>query len=267
MIDIHCHLLPGMDDGAKTLEESISMVRMAAASGTTDIVATPHANPRYCFDPELIERKVAELRRATNDLVQIHVGCDFHLSATNIEDALANPSKYTINHRSYVLVEFADFVIPPTSIEIFRRMRAAGMTPIITHPERNRLLQADLEQIRRWVEDECLVQVTAQSFLGRFGKSAKDTADDLMTSGLVHFVASDAHGPKDRTPDLAEAHRYVASICGSGQAERLFVGNPKAALLGEPLEWFDSMPRKRRRWYQFFAKRSPGLVDSRQLGE
>ena len=267
MIDIHCHILPGMDDGAKTLEESISMVRMAAASGTTDIVATPHANPQYRFEPEVIERKVSELRSATCDAVQIHVGCDFHLSATNIEDALANPTKYTINHRSYVLVEFADFLIPPTSTEIFRRMRVAGMTPIITHPERNRLLQINLEQIRGWVENECLVQVTAQSFLSRFGKSAKDAADDLMRSGLVHFVASDAHGPKGRTPDLAEAYRYVASTYGPSQAERLFVANPKAALLGEPLEWFDSMPRKRRRWYQFFAKRWPGLLDSPPLGE
>jgi len=267
MIDIHCHILPGMDDGAKTLEESISMVRMAAASGTTDIVATPHANPRYCFDPEAIELKVAEVRRATNDLVNIHEGCDFHLSATNIEDALANPTKYTINHRSYVLVEFADFLIPPTSTEIFRRMRAAGMTPIITHPERNRLLQSDLEQIRAWVEDECLVQVTAQSCLGRFGKSAKDAADDLMTRGLVHFVASDAHGPKDRTPDLAEAYRYVASTYGSDQAERLFVANPKATLVGEPLEWFEPAPPKRRRWYHLFGRRGPGLGDSPQLGD
>jgi protein-tyrosine phosphatase len=267
MVDIHCHILPGMDDGARTLEESISMVRMAFASGTTDIVATPHANPQYPFDPEVIERKVSELRSAIGAAVQIHVGCDFHLSATNIEDALANPTKYTINHRSYILVEFADFLIPPTSTEIFRRMRVGGMTPIITHPERNRLLQADLEHIRTWVEDECLVQVTAQSLLGRFGKSAKDAADDLMRSGLVHFVASDAHGPKDRTPVLAEAYRYVASTYGTGQADRLFVTNPKAALMGEPLEWFESVPRKRRRWYQFFGRRDPNPVDSPQVAE
>jgi protein-tyrosine phosphatase len=254
MIDIHCHILPGVDDGAKTFEESISMLRIAAASGTTDIVATPHANPRYCFDPEMNELKIRELRRATDNLVRLHLGCDFHLSATNIEDALMNPTKYAINHRSYVLVEFSDFLIPPTSAEIFRRMRARGMMPIVTHPERNQLLQSDQEQIEAWVENECFIQVTAQSFLGRFGKQAKDVADDLMRAGVVHFVASDAHDPEDRAPILSEAYRYVASTYGSDQAERLFVANPKAILSGDPLEWFELEPRKKRKWYQLSGR-------------
>jgi protein-tyrosine phosphatase len=251
MIDIHCHILAGLDDGAKTLEESISMVRMASDSGTTDIVATPHASPHYRFDAEIIELKIAELRRATDNRVNLHAGCDFHLSATNIEEALVNPTKYAINHRSYILVEFSEFLIPPTSAEIFRRMQAAGVTPIVTHPERNQLLQSDPEQIEAWVENECLIQVTAQSFLGRFGKRAKDVADHWMRAGVVHFVASDAHDPEDRVPVLSEAYRYVASTYGSDQAERLFVANPKATLSGEPLEWLEAEPKKKRKWYQF----------------
>jgi protein-tyrosine phosphatase len=113
MVDIHCHLLHGLDDGAKTLDESIAMVRVALAAGRTDIVATPHANPQFHFDPDLIEQKLSELRRATDHKLRIHSGCDFHLSATNIEDAQAHPTKYAINHRSYVLVEFSDYLIPP----------------------------------------------------------------------------------------------------------------------------------------------------------
>jgi protein-tyrosine phosphatase len=249
MIDIHCHILPGIDDGAKTLDESISMARVAATLGTTDIVATPHANQHYSFDPEVIEQKVEELQRAVGDLVRIHVGCDFHLSATNIQDALANPTKYAINHRSYVLVEFSELLIPPTSGEIFARMRDAGMTPIITHPERNRHLQVGLEQIRAWVQDECLVQVTAQSFLGRFGKAAKEAADSLMNAGLVHFVASDAHDPENRRPDLRGAYGYIAETFGSAAAERLFVTNPGAALLGEPLDCSEPVLQKKRKWY------------------
>jgi protein-tyrosine phosphatase len=251
MIDIHCHILAGVDDGAKTLEDSISMVRMAYASGTTDMVATPHANPQYRFDAEIIDRKIAELRRATDNVVNLHVGCDFHLSATNIEDALVNPTKYAINHGSYILVEFSEFLIPPTSAEIFRRMQEAGVTPIVTHPERNQLLQSDPEQVEAWVENDCLVQVTAQSFLGRFGKRAKDVADHWMTTGAVHFVASDAHDSRDRTPVLSEAYHYVQNTYGSDQAERLFVANPKAALSGEPLEWFEPEPKKKRKWFQF----------------
>ncbi len=252
MIDIHCHILPGVDDGAKTLEESISMLRMASASGTTDIVATPHANPHYRFDPEIIDLKLAELRRASNNLLNLHVGCDFHLTARNIEDALVNPTKYAINHGSYILVEFSEFLIPPSSAEIFRRLRAAGLIPVVTHPERNQLLQSDPKQIEAWVDDECLIQVTAQSFLSRFGNRAKDLADHLMRTGAVHFVASDAHDTQDRTPVLSEAYRYVASTYGSDQAERLFVVNPKAALSGEPLEWFEAEPNeKKRKWYRF----------------
>jgi protein-tyrosine phosphatase len=254
MIDIHCHLLAGLDDGAKTLEESIAMVRMAAAAGTTDIVATPHANPHYPFDPELNELKLRELRQATHNLVRLHLGCDFHLSATNIEDALLNPTKYAINHQSYVLVEFSEFLIPPSSREIFRRMQAVGMTPIVTHPERNRLVQSDPELVEGWIENECLIQVTAQSFLGRFGKRAKEIADGFMAAGAVHFIASDAHDAENRTPVLAEAYRYIANTYSSDEAERVFIANPGATLSGQPLEWFEAEPRKKRKWYQFSGR-------------
>lgn len=254
MIDIHSHILAGLDDGAKTLADSVLMVKMAAASGTTDIVATPHANPQYAFNPELVEQKIADLQRATGNLLNIHLGCDFHLSATNVQDALACPTKYAINHRCYVLVEFSDFAIPPSAAEIFRKMQTAGMLPIITHPERNALLQRNLKQIKVWVDQECLVQVTAQSFLGRFGKRAKNFADELMSNGLVHFVASDAHDAVDRTPVLSEAYRYVATAYGSDLAEQVFVTNPRAALLGGALEPFEAELSRTRKWHDFFGK-------------
>jgi protein-tyrosine phosphatase len=254
MVDIHCHILPGVDDGAATLEQAVSMVRIAAAAGTTDIVATPHASPRYSFDPELIGLKISELRQATNNLVRIHSGCDFHLSATNIQDALAYPTKYVINHRTYLLVEFSDFLIPPTTDEIFDRMRAVGIVPVITHPERNGRLHDRIDQIRAWVAGDCLVQVTAQSFLGRFGKSAKTFADALMKNSLIHFVASDGHDPKDRPPVLDEAYRYIADTYGASRAAALFVTNPRAALTGEPLEPLESTPMKRK-WYERLKNR------------
>jgi protein-tyrosine phosphatase len=144
-------------------------------------------------------------------------------------------------------------------------MRAAGMTPIITHPERNQLLHVRLKTIQAWVENECLVQVTAQSFLGRFGKRAKDFAGDLMRRGLVHFVASDAHDSGDRSPSLAEAYRYIASTYGPNQAERLFVENPMVILLGESIEPLDESlepepPLKKRKWYQFLGGRRHGSL-------
>jgi protein-tyrosine phosphatase len=223
-------------------------VRMASAAGTTDIVATPHANARYNFDPEAIARKIEELAQATDHVVRIHPGCDFHLDANNIQDALAHPTKYAINQLCYVLVEFSDFLIPPSTGEILARLRDAGMIAIITHPERNRLLHERVDEISYWVDDGCLVQVTAQSFLGRFGKSAKSFADQLMERALVHFVASDGHDTVDRPPVLSEAYRYVEKKFGDARAEALFVTNPRATLTGEPIEPFAAEPKKRK-WY------------------
>ncbi|MCX6633009.1 MAG: hypothetical protein NTW28_35895, partial [Candidatus Solibacter sp.] len=121
MIDIHSHILPGLDDGSKSLEESAEMVRQAAAAGTTDIVASPHANQKYPFDPLVVERKIGELQAAAGDSPRIHYGCDLHLSMENIADALHLPGKYSINHRGYLLVEFSDLLIPKTADQIFAR--------------------------------------------------------------------------------------------------------------------------------------------------
>ena len=161
MIDIHSHILPEQDDGSKSLEESVEMLVMARASGTTDIVATPHANSEFRFDPAEVEQKIAQLQKAVGGLPRIHYGCDFHLTPENIEDALGSPGKYSINHRGYLLVEFADTFIPKATSQIFERMLDADLHPIITHPERNALLQKRLPDLESWVEMGCLIQVTA----------------------------------------------------------------------------------------------------------
>src|SRR5438046_1222974 len=104
MIDIHSHILAGLDDGARSLEESVAMVRMAAAAGTTDIVASPHANQTYAFDVQAVEAKIGELQQALGSSPRIYFGCDFHLTPENIADALSAWEKYSINHRGYLLV-------------------------------------------------------------------------------------------------------------------------------------------------------------------
>jgi protein-tyrosine phosphatase len=249
VIDIHSHILHGLDDGATTLEESVAMVRMAAAAGTTDIVATPHANNRYGYDPEVVEQKLAELRHAAGGAVRIHRGCDFHLTPENIADALCSPAKYSIGGNGYLLVEFSDHMVPETAAEIFGRMLTAGLRPIVTHPERNLLLQKKLELIEDWVERGCLVQVTAYSPLGRFGKTAKAVADRLLMSGLVHFLASDAHDCKHRPPALAEAWKHVAGEFGEPAARALLETNPAAALAGSAKA--PAAAKARRKWFGF----------------
>jgi protein-tyrosine phosphatase len=251
IIDIHSHVLPGLDDGSKSLEESVEMLRQAANAGTTDIVASPHANQEYVFDPRIVEQKIAELQAAVGDTPRIHYGCDFHLTLENVEDALRLPGKYSIDHRGYLLLEFSDFHIPKTMDELFARMMQVGLRPIVTHPERNQLLQRRLHELEEWVVQGVHLQVTAQSLLGRFGKTAKGCADELMSRGLVHFLASDAHDTKWRTTALDEPHQYVKRRFGAEVALRLFEENPRAALAGVPLTSVP-LPVRRKSWYEIW---------------
>jgi protein-tyrosine phosphatase len=251
MIDIHSHILPGLDDGSKSLEASVAMLRQAAAAGTTDIVASPHANPDYPFDPRVVERKISELQAAAGDVPSVHYGCDFHLTLDNIEDALRVPGKYSIDHRGYLLVEFSDFFIAKNTDEIFARMMKVGLRPIVTHPERNQLLQRRLPELEEWVAQGVHLQVTAQSLLGRFGKTASKFAHELMARGLVHFLASDAHDTKWRTTALDEARQYVDRRFGPEAGLRLFEENPRSALAGVPLTAVP-LAIRRKPWYAFW---------------
>lgn len=253
MVDIHSHILPGLDDGARTLDDAVAMLRLAAESGTTDIVATPHANLEYKFDPELIDAKITELQAAAGPVPRIHCGCDFHLTLENIQDALEHTGKYSINHKRYLLVEFSELLIPKTTQDIFDRLQGAGLTPIITHPERNVLLHTRSSQLQSWVENGALVQITAHSLLGGFGRSAKTVATELMNRNLVHFIASDAHDTKHRTPVLSEAYQHVEKNWGASVAETLFVAAPAAAVAGEPISMAgDNEPAPpKRKWYRF----------------
>src|SRR5262249_26058997 len=148
----------GLDDGALTLEQSLAMLRLAAEHGTTDLVATPHANLEYRFDPTAIAERVARIQESHTGDPRLYTGCDFHLTFDNIQDAIAHPAKYTINQKSYLLVEFSEWIIFTQTPEIFSRLADAGMIPVVTHPERNELLRQRLDHIARWVEDGARVQ-------------------------------------------------------------------------------------------------------------
>lgn len=250
MIDIHSHILPGLDDGSETIENSIEMLRMAAAAGTTDIVATPHANSEFAFSPEEVEQKIIDLQNAAGESPRIHYGCDFHLTPENIEEALRSPAKYSINHQGYLMVEFADTFIPKATSDIFARMLSAGLFPVITHPERNALLQKRLPDLEAWAEMGCYLQVTGQSVLGGFGRHAKEFSHTLLSQGLVHFLASDAHDVKHRTTVLRPAWDYVEDQFGAETAQLLLEDNPARALVGEPLPLQSVAPR-RKRWFFF----------------
>lgn len=244
MIDIHSHVLPGVDDGSPDFEVSLAMLAMAAEHGTTAIVASPHSNLEYRWDEERNRQLLAELRARNQSQIEIHLGCDFHLSYENIEDALRNPRKYTIAGTRYLLVEFSDYLIFPNTSQIFADLLAAGMVPIMTHPERNALLQQRLPALTEWVQMGCAIQVTAQSVLGDFGKRARKFSETLLDSGLVHFIASDAHDLERRPPILEDCYPVIRKGWGEESAERLFRLNPAAVLANTVLPG-PCLPRKR----------------------
>lgn len=261
MIDIHHHLLYGLDDGAANIETSLAMAEMAIRDGITHVVCTPHANSEYRFRPEENAARLASLREKLGDRLTLGQGCDFHLSYENIEDALAHPEKYSINGKKYLLVEFPDFGIPRNISTSFYEMAVAGMVPIITHPERNLTLMQQPEKLAEWIRMGCLVQVTAGSLLGKFGKGPQRVARQLLDLRWVHVIATDAHNTASRPPIMSEAYDFLLSRYSRQEAERLCVGNPRAIFSGEPLaeqpppmdvlEEEIPPPQKRRFWPLF----------------
>ncbi len=239
MIDLHHHLLFGIDDGSPDLATSVAMVEMAAADGVTHIVATPHANDEYAYDRARNEALLQQIRDALPTpaarAVTLGLGSDFHLSFENTEDIRTRGPLYSINDGPYLLVELADTAIPHRIDEVFYTMRVNGLTPILTHPERNATLQRSRTRLRSWLGADLLVQVTAGSLTGTFGKVAEKIAWELLTNNWAHFVSSDAHNLTRRTPRLSEAYGLVSKRLGAPTAQRLFVTNPLAVFEGRPL--------------------------------
>jgi protein-tyrosine phosphatase len=235
LIDIHHHLLFGLDDGPKDIEISLAMAEMSVENGVTHIVCTPHSSAQFKFYPRLNLERMEALKERLGDRISLGLGCDFHLMFENIEDAVEHPEKYSINGKGYLLVEFPNEAISRNTTEVFFRLALAGLTSIITHPERNQVLTRHPELMAEWIRAGCYVQVTAASLTGRFGKIAERCAHELLYRNWVHFIATDAHDVSSRPPRLREAYDLVSMRYGRETAERLCVENPRAAFYGQPM--------------------------------
>jgi len=231
------------------------MLQVAAESGTTDIVGTPHANSHWTPDPEEIDRQVEDLNLAVNGNPRIHRGCELNVSFDSIQDALAHPRKYTVNGKNFLLVEFAP-QLPPNAEDILARLTDAGMDPIVAHAERNPTLAQNLDRLEKWCERGVLVQITARSLEGGFGAKSMDAGWRMLSRGLVHFVASDAHDPQNRSPRLDLAHELVQRKMGEGAAELLFTVNPAIVVEGrDPSLVCPAAALAKRGWLSFLKGR------------
>lgn len=256
MVDLHCHILPGLDDGAKTMEDSLAMAEDAIADGITQVVATPHASSDYSFDFQHVRAAAEQLNEKLAGRLAVATGCDFHLNHENLLALRKDARAYCIHQKDYLLVEFNNFSIPPSVDQTLHELQLAGIRPIVTHPERNGILRTHPERLQKWIAHGSYVQVTAGSLAGVFGPGPQQYAWKWLASGLVHFISSDAHNTTRRPLKLKFAFDAVAAQMGEHIAKSVFVENPLAAFEGRPLPYVPEIaanpePRKRKRFFFF----------------
>ena len=258
MFDLHSHILYGLDDGAKNLEEAVEMLRIAARDGTKAILATPHSKDvQEASAHDLVRERVDALgREAEKQGIEIRVllGMENHLTP-DLPELVEQGDGYPINGHNYVLVELPFTLYPIYADNVLFQLQIRGFTPIIAHPERQESIQRDPSIMERLVYRGMLGQITSTSILGKFGPEAKESAHTLLKRGLVHVIASDAHQADGlRVPGISEAVKHAAKLVGSERAEAMAVSVPQAVLEGQRVEQ-DSLPRvKARRGWQFWGR-------------
>ncbi|MCP1198075.1 tyrosine-protein phosphatase [Notoacmeibacter sp. MSK16QG-6] len=239
MIDLHSHLLPGLDDGSPDLQTSLAMAKMALEDGTRLIACTPHRTPGlYDTTSDQIRDAVAtfreELKKAGIPLT-ICGGSDIHV-CPELPELLAAEPDYRLARSDYFLFEPPHQFLPPKLIDLVERVRAGGFRPILTHPERLRWVGGHYDVFEGMIRAGCLVQVTAGSLEGRFGREAKGLAWRMVDEGLVDIIASDAHNLTSRSPRLSAAAALIGEAMGETEQWRMTVERPASILKNEPLE-------------------------------
>lgn len=232
LVDIHNHLIFGVDDGPADLSGSLALAMQAAAEGITHIVCTPHASEQFPYRKEAVEARFDDLRSKLAGKIDLSLGCEMHMTADNVFDAVGHPLRYSFNNRGYLLIEFATQSIPSNMLNAISSLMACGYTPIIAHPERYPGVTTRPEMLARWMRQGCLLQVTAGSLYGRFGRTAEAFSNELLSRNWIHFVATDAHDVKWRPAHLKKCYEYISNRVGSETARRVCITNPQAAVQG-----------------------------------
>lgn len=233
MIDLHCHLLPGIDDGAPNLATSLAMARIAAKDGITVTACTPHIYPgMYENNGPAIRRAVAELQNQLDEAgipLRLTSGADTHI-ARDLVAGLRSGRVPSLHDSRYFLLEPPHHVAPPRLAETVFDLLAAGYVPVITHPERLSWIEDRYETFVELARQGAWLQVTAGSLTGRFGEAARYWGERLLDEGWVHILATDSHGADRRPPLLAEGQRAAERWLGAGEAHHLVVTRPQGIL-------------------------------------
>lgn len=240
MVDTHSHLLPGIDDGAKTLEESLELCRIAAADGIQSTVATPHIMEyRFPNTRQTIEKSFETLAEALGSEgipLKLIKGAEVHMAADLVE-RLKGGELLTYNDNGrYMLLEFPFQSIITGTEDVVYRLRLVGVTPVIAHPERIEYFMNDISRLLKLVTLGALVSITGGSLLGKFGEQSERAAWQMVDRRLAHIVASDAHDTKHRRPELSHAAAVLAERLGEEPARLMCQDRPASLILGEDID-------------------------------
>jgi len=256
LTDIHCHILPGIDDGAADWHEALAMAELAADEGIRAIVATPHQLGGYVDNrPAIIRSRSAQLQQLLAQKgipITIYPGADVRIEPELPELIRSGQVLTLADNGRYMLLELPHETFFPLQ-SLLRRLAVLGVRGILSHPERNRAILRQPQLAEQIVEIGCLMQVTAGSLLGSFGPQVQRLAEWLIIEGLAHFVATDAHGSRSRRPLLGQAMDQVARLTDRETAWRLCVENPAAVVAGRgirpngPVE--RATPQRSRHWF------------------
>jgi len=250
MLDLHNHILPGLDDGPDDWWESLEMARLAVADGIRGVVCTPHwvagfyENSRdqvlktvAVFRQKLLEQKIS---------LEVYPGCELHADLTLLQ-RVKRRELLTLNDSGrYVLLEFPYETLPDNSEILLWDLLTHDIVPVVAHPERNSALLRDVERLRRWIRMGVLVQITAGSMLGRFGSRVQAFCSDILERQMVHVVASDAHGLHTRAPTLSTALAEIQRRLGKAAARSLVFDNPRKIIQGKVVKPPEPLPAKAR---------------------
>jgi protein-tyrosine phosphatase len=236
MIDLHCHILPGLDDGAADLSVSLEMARASVADGVTVLACTPHILPGlYHNSGPQIRQATLELQEALDNEgipLRLVAGADVHI-VPDFVAGLRSGRLLSLADTRYALVEPPHHVAPPRVEEFFLSLLVAGYVPILTHPERLSWIEAHYAAIQRLGRSGVLMQVTAGSLTGAFGRTAQYWATKMLDEGCVHILATDAHDARRRPPNLSKGRDLAAQRVGAEAAEHLVLTRPLAILQDE----------------------------------